>query len=328
MRILVNCPGAWSHGLYSPERGEGRWAQNFSRMLAVAGHDVWAYSGGHPNRPEHLGVKLVGEAHLKGAGKFDMYFDASWWEGKSAIVKADKNFAVIWSLEKRFVQKNLPENMYIGFPFEHMGAVFKAKTNPWRDKTFCLPARYCDEMGEPSFGKKEFIWPSRSNNRDSVSPVIEALNKQHSVHGLVGTWMNHTNIGHYNVWDLISSEIIGKKIDNTPYDELRLLINNASLIIPVESRSSVLDAITLGVAPVAYAGGISFPYLREVAKKHGLLIPTDYTSADVYSVIDILSSNKELYISYVRDLQDNVQSHTQVGSQAAFEEMVKDVYRL
>src|SRR3990167_2956236 len=48
LKILINCPGGWSHGLDSPERGEGRWAQNLTRCLAKSKqYGISACSGGN-----------------------------------------------------------------------------------------------------------------------------------------------------------------------------------------------------------------------------------------------------------------------------------------
>lgn len=80
MKILINCPGSFTHGLDSPERGEGRWAQNVARLLGKAGHDVFACSGESllqgEGRPAP-GVTLIRESEAKDCGMFDMYFDSA-----------------------------------------------------------------------------------------------------------------------------------------------------------------------------------------------------------------------------------------------------------
>jgi hypothetical protein len=132
----------------------------------------------------------------------------------------------------------------------------------------------------------------------------------------------------HGVWSKVDGVIIQEKIDRTPYDKVRQAIDKASVMVPVEGRSSVLDAITLGVAPVVYEGGVTFPYLRKVAREYGLVVPRGFEVAHLTSILDRLLTDEGLYNTYVRKLQEHTYPHTQAGAQEKFEEMLENVYRV
>ena len=105
LRVLINCPGGWSHGLDSPERGEGRWAQNLTRCLARSGrYEVFACSGGDPTWGDGVvepNATLLSEWAAEQLGPFDLYFDASWYNGKRPAAQAKCNFHVHFGYEPR-----------------------------------------------------------------------------------------------------------------------------------------------------------------------------------------------------------------------------------
>lgn len=85
MRIAVLCPGAWSKGLNSPERGEGRWSQNYVTLLTQAGHQVVAISAGSEFVHQTGNPTLIHESVAQKYGPYDIYIDSSWWEGESSF---------------------------------------------------------------------------------------------------------------------------------------------------------------------------------------------------------------------------------------------------
>ncbi|MCK5017785.1 MAG: hypothetical protein KAS32_12040, partial [Candidatus Peribacteraceae bacterium] len=99
LKIFICCPGSWSAGLNSPERGEGRWAQNWAALLGKAGHEITACSAGTAsNRHPTPNITLVGEHEAILDGPYDIYIDPTWWDKKVPKVESKFYFRCYWSL--------------------------------------------------------------------------------------------------------------------------------------------------------------------------------------------------------------------------------------
>ena len=162
----IACPGSWTFGLDSPERGESRWSQNLARMLAMGGWDVFAFSGGDPTwggMPEEPNVTLYPQDRIqrwvKGA---DLYIDSSWWENKEAVVQAKAYLHLHFSVEDRLQQQDFgfgPDH-YLAFPFaEHAEQFYR--DSPHLDRTLYVPAPL-SEMRLPVWPTKHrLLWSTR-----------------------------------------------------------------------------------------------------------------------------------------------------------------------
>ena len=147
------CPGSFSHKLNSPERGEGRWAQNYARMLAQAGHEVYAASGGLGRQTdEHFGVKLIDQTNTSVCGPYDLYIDAAWWTGKKPASKARKYIALKWAPEN-YLYDPFEEDFYIAYPYSSHHFNFSRNNFPNRDKAFALPTMFGDNFPSKSINK-------------------------------------------------------------------------------------------------------------------------------------------------------------------------------
>ena len=146
MKILILCPGSWSHGLNSPERGEGRWSQNYARMLAKAGHDVYAASMN--TAPDEDGVKLINEVECSKYEPYDLYIDSSWWKDKVPKAKATKYIALKWSLEDYTREPITDSEFYLAYPYPSHREYFCKSANDSR--TFPLPTMFGTEFPRPT----------------------------------------------------------------------------------------------------------------------------------------------------------------------------------
>lgn len=92
--IAIEVHGTIRHGLWSPERGESRWAQNLAAVLASAGHEVVAFgpiddangTGGWGAMPTMSGVRLL-DWSLSSGYEADYYIDTAWYSGKDEKAK-------------------------------------------------------------------------------------------------------------------------------------------------------------------------------------------------------------------------------------------------
>jgi hypothetical protein len=161
MKILVLCPGSWTHGLNSPERGEGRWAQNYAKLLAQYGHEVYAASGNNSKIDSEHNVKLISESQARSYEPYDVYIDSCWWDRKVAIAKSKIYVRLHWSLEERVGKIKLPANEYLAYPYPDSTQYFIHDQNVNVEKTFCLPTAFGDEFGNSKFHNQNLFIPCR-----------------------------------------------------------------------------------------------------------------------------------------------------------------------
>ena len=186
MKILIMCPGSWTHRLNSPERGDGRWAQNYAQMLALAGHDVFAASGRGNLQPgqTHYGAKLVNQDTCGMYGPFDLYIDAAWWDKKQPKAQAKKYIALKWSLENYLRNDPFPDDFHLAYPYpshHHFFSRFHSAS-----KTFALPTMFGTELSKPNWDALKIYLPGKiDTNRDYkvYIPTISAILKKYPVEG-------------------------------------------------------------------------------------------------------------------------------------------------
>lgn len=329
MKILVACAGTFSHGLDSPERGEGRWAQNVARMLGAAGHQVFACSGGRPQNGEGrpaAGVKLLAEGQTKKHGPYDLYIDSCWWEGKP-VPQAKYYFRIHWALEQR-LRKPLPKNHFIIYPYYDSKPNFIHEVNPNNDRTFFLPTPFCDQFVPPQFNNKWLLWPSRAtdvfgnphfeaNGRDTVAWAKQFIeqNPDHQAHWFFeDTFKKYKNIG-------------VKKSSNhrfhglLPYNKALEVFAKVKLNLAVNLPSCSIDCAAAGAATLVWELG-SWDKFREIAVKHDLLIQKGSGADRIAQVADRLMKEEETFNSYVLDFQHTFRHHTTEESLKIFNEIV------
>lgn len=331
IKVLINCPGGWSHGLDSPERGEGRWAQNLVKVLLKSGqYVVHASSGGNPRWGEGEvveGAVLLSEPMAQQLGPYDLYFDASWWEGKPPVAEARHHFHVHWGFEPRLLNP-LPANHYLVYVYRQLRDVYIRPDNPNSGRTFYLPASFHDRLVPPSAGGHRLVRAQRDDARqpivfDRLYAAVDALRAEFPE--LHMTWVGgpgYVGPRHPNDEVLVPSAAWG-----VPYCELFKKMQEATLNVPVAGVGSVPDCSVLGVPSLISEDGCDrfWGFVREVAERHGVLAPANCDSATLRDLLRRLLVDEELYVRYALDLQDTFRDHTAPRVLELFNDIVKAV---
>jgi len=316
MKIHICCPGSWSHGLDSPERGEGRWAQNLARLLGEAGHTVYASSGGSPVAGEGVSaenVVLVDQAVIRRFGDFDVNIDPSWWNGKRELVSASIHIHVHYSPEP-FVLEPLPKGHCLAYPYRASEIKFIGEKNKNSDRTFLLPIPLGSKFLPPAFNRSSILWPSRGPEFGGKT-TYDLSTIEHSLDIIKDLREKNENLKvHWMYWDSLSKRTGGipikpddGKYNSIPYCQVRDITKTCKLSIPVNLPSCVLDCTADGVATVIWERG---GFFRDIAQKHNLLIGDGASKGRIREVIETLMGDESIFTQYVLDLQSELADHT------------------
>jgi hypothetical protein len=328
--IHISCPGGWSHGLDSPERGEGRWSQNLARVLGSLGHDVYASSAGEPTWGKGIvasGVTLVSESRVCCNGMlFDISIDAAWWDGKAPVVKSKKYVRLHFSPESRVVHKELPENHYLAFPYKDGEKNFLDDANVNKSRTFFLPSSFGPSFSEPGFDRTCVLWPSRYDfsvdMKKTANDILDVLDTYRSTYNLGVQWFFWNTWAKGNFGARVKSGV--DNIYNTmPYNEVRSIEKKCKISIPIHLPSCVLDATFDGVATVVWECG---GFFQDVADCHNLLVREADGIPGLERVLSILMNDKDTYTNFVKDMQSKLSDHTDEKVKEHFSNMVEAIF--
>lgn len=329
LRVLINCPGGWSHGLDSPERGEGRWAQNLARCLAKSGrYDVSACSGGVPtwgrgDRVEN--VVILSEQEAARRGPYDLYFDAAWYDKKVPAAEATHNFHVHFGYEPR-LGVLFPERHYLVYVLRNSRANYFREGRENANRTFYLPAPFGDTLGVPDPTKRTVVSTmrgpdvtGRTARFDRLYGVVTELREGQEIPFI---WISSAEVEksrHSQDRVLEMTQAWG-----VPYNEIRGMLRGSGLNAALDGWSSILDATVLGIPSLAWEGGID-PTVGEVAKAYDLFLVSDSDRKQIGSVVDRLFSDAQLYVNYTCALQQAYVDHVEPRTLALFDEIVNKV---
>ena len=328
LKILIACPGQWTAGLDSQERGEGRWSQNWAKTLAKYGHEVYASSMGMPNPAYHYGVNLLSDSQVPQLGKVDLFIDAAWWDNKKQYAKFDYALHVHWGLEDFLLRPDFPIEHGIGFPYNVTAGNFICDRNPHKERTFFLPIPLRDKFDSPAFGRSDILiphqaspaWPVKPDNAViTVDKLYSYIDKDPSIKA------------HWLFWDrLVGSPhtITATKYPNNtlgystlPYAYVKEIISKCKISVPLNGPSCIIDVIAQGVPYVAWEDGSFFTH---IAKDLGISIAKeDETPERIGEVIDILMTDEKVYTEYVYALQDMLKDHTEENAMGHFNHAVE-----
>lgn len=327
-RILINCPGGWSHGLDSPERGEGRWSQNLAKVLARSGrYEVFATSGGNPTwgRGEVVsGAMLMSEAEANKL-HFDIYIDASWYQGKPAIGTARVSFHAYWTPEDWMFRVPLPPNHYILYVYRQMAPSYLTAYNI--NPTFYLPAAFGPTMSQPDPSARRILSFSRGRDAHTNSSTFEALysaiqNLRQS-QKIPFAWLHHDSYArHAHADDMPIVSQPGQPW-GIPYSEQLTLIRGAGLNATFGGGGSIADCAVHGVPSLLRED--AFNFVKPAAEADGLLLPMDCAPVQIEDAIRRLYGDMDLYRRYVTGLQDIYSDHTEANVLRLFDELVARV---
>jgi hypothetical protein len=327
MKILVCVPGSWKHGLDSPERGESRWAQNLARLLGSTGkYKVYAASlGDHTAGVGRSapGVTLLHHDQVRDHGPYDLYFGA---DNRDPIAQANSYFHIHWGLDGYLKDPNFPKNNYIIYPHFDLESTFINSANPNRDRTFFLPATFGDRMLPPAFDKMGMLWPTKD---PTLLPPIEHFQV------LVGAvrevrlqfpelkmyWWFASILeqnGYISRQDFPNDEYI----ELSPYWKMLEVIDKCKINIIGGAPACIPDCAVKGVPSLIWDYPHVLPFVKNVAKSHGLLIPLNAGKDVVRGVILTMLTNVEKYNNFVLDLQHTFRHHTDSGVLGCFEQIL------
>lgn len=315
LKIIVNCPGFWSHGLNSPERGEGRWAQNWAKTLAKYGHEVYAASAGFPLKTPHYGVNIINDGHMREVGEVDLYIDAAWWEDKEQHADFKHSIRIHWGFEQH-LKKEIPKTQAIVFPYMSSTDKFIHDENPHKDRTFLMPIPLCDKFSEPAFDHPDFLIPTQASPCKPLSfknakVVVDEVYGEYvrGGEGINVHWLFWDQVKHMPHVQTATTHTSTRSYTKIPYNQVRDIISSCKVSFPFNSPACAIDSTALGVPSLTWERGSFF---SDVADNLGLRIgKEEETPERIKEVIKILMTDRKKYTQFVLDMQKKMEDHTE-----------------
>lgn len=317
MRVLVMCPGSFAHGgkitgLNSPERGEGRWAMNYAHMLALAGHEVYAASGGVGRAQRQMGVTLIDQGSVTNYGNFDLFIDAAWWDNKEITVTAKKYVALKWSPED-YLYKPFPDNFYLAYPYVSHNYNFSRNNFPNRDKTFALPTMFGLEPAAPNWGPLRSVFlPGKIDINRPYKQYINAIDfflQKHPVEGTSKTFFE----GEFGQRIFTTGS---NWVEKMPYDEVLAALDRCRISLPILNPGCIIEAAFRGVPSVFWEHG---GFFNPLAQSLNMLIEHDAPPERFTEVVETLMTNKKKHAEVTYASQEYFSAHTFEGSLRYFD---------
>lgn len=318
LRILVKAPGGWTAGLDSYTRGEGRWALNVARSLALMGHDVYVWSGGDPDRRNHYGVTLLSGQQATELNDVDVYIDGGMYEGEIVPTTSRLEITAFWSLEPRLL-KPLPENRVIVYPYAESKPKFDIPENTNREATFFLPAPFTWEEGKqvkPASPHSTRIFSTlrlaEYGTKDMHKVGAETISEYfHQAFGNPSEEKHLVVAPEFVLTELSRNKVLSGKgatiYSALPYNRVRDIIYMCDINVPIFAPSSILDATFEGVPTVIFECG---GFFASIAEMHDLLVKRTSTPAEMRTIMNTLLYDFEKRTKYVADLQELLVDHT------------------
>lgn len=329
-RVLINCPGGWSHGLDSPERGEGRWAQNLARVLGRSGrYEVFACSGGNPTwgRGEVVSeVTLLSEPEAN-QHEYDVYIDSSWWDGKSAVGRSRANLHARWGFEDD-LRKPFAPGHFLVYVYRQAAPIYLSDANPNRDRTLYLPGAFGPELVAPNPAARRVIHTLRGmdgiTNAAAFEALYEAITRLRRTMSVPFAWLDSSGYARHDHPDDRPMTFPPETPWGIPYCELLTYMRGAGLNATLDGVGNLPGCAILGV-PSLLRADRTWDFIAAVGRAHGVLLPTGFGAAEIADVIGRLYADADLYVRYTRDLQGLFTDHLDSAVLARFDEIVKAV---
>lgn len=125
--VVIEIHGDVTHGLWSPQRGESRWAQNIAAVLGMAGETVFCTGSWHPFEDPWGVCPPVPNVHFVPwpafAGReYDVFFDTAHWHGKPVIGRPRRVLRGYFSYDSSVIDAEWPEGHRLVYPYAHQAA--------------------------------------------------------------------------------------------------------------------------------------------------------------------------------------------------------------
>jgi hypothetical protein len=309
LKICIDLPGNISNGLWSSERGESRWAQNWANLLAINGHDVCciAHPGEWGSCPPVSGVTLVSANRVC---ECDIYMNACWWLGREINdVKAKCYVHLHFGYESHLADSShIKSNHVIAYPFLRDGRNFLTDRNPFTSKTFCLPVPMAKSFGGSHFNNSEPWWFNCGKS------AITAMKEEQDKSGVScnffcneqlrpGSFKSLKEYGISNLLDTIKNKTMYGQMT---YDKAKEVLDRSKMTIPIiDVGGSTLDSVILGVLPLAWDGSL----FEDPAKKSGWILSHRASESEIRNNISLAMSNNDMYDSLLSSFQKEAQPY-------------------
>lgn len=316
------CPGSFSAGLNSPERGEGRWAQNCVRMLAMAGHDVYGASGGIGPNPQHSeGAILIDQKYASRFGPFDLYIDAAWWDKKEPAAEAKKYVALKWSIEG-YLREPFQSDFYLAYPYAVHHHLFSKTDFVNRDKTFALPTMFGEGFLRPQWQNSKLFIPGKIDVNRAYKSYIPAIGKVLGSHPVEGISR-----------EFFEKELPAGTVDfNRPdsnwsglmtYDKVLESMRRCKINVPFLNPGCIIEAAFQGLPSIFWAHG---GFYNPLAEMMNISVEHDAPPERFLEVFDLLMTNKKKYHEVVMLTQEYFSAHTYANAMKYFDLMVDSIF--
>jgi len=324
LNICIDLPGRINHGLWSPERGESRWAQNLARGLAERGHKVTGYSYmfGGPSWgccPAVPGVRLAHYNEIRNTGPYDVFIDNCFWEGKALAVEARLN--VIGKYGSEEWTKELPDNCLVASPFDSVWL-------PQHPKARWLPVPFWKELGESKFDKTAAFIPSRDccsqgeQRAKAAATTLEAVKtlgatRHHFIMALlqnngiafIETPAREGELELRNKYQIVG---LAKALSSPlfygpiPLNKIEETLNSCKLNVPLINPAIVIEAAIQGVPSILWEDS-TFDFLKGIGKEAGCHLNYSSSPEEIQEILTRLWTDREQYDKLLELLRDAVQ---------------------
>lgn len=332
--IALELHGTIRHGLWSPERGESRWAQNLAAVLGEAGHRVIGYGPMRGNGwgicPRSAGVELVDWSEKIAA---DYLIDTACWKGKQhENIRARHVLRGYFGLDVA-VGDDWPENHHFVVPYCHLFEVLNQPSNPQRGNMTFLPyvltgsdwwRRYAPSafLDVATYNRKRILW----GTKDAFGVGANVAHPDWSeaaldlMAGLGLDGWRPTFLGRQSLepsWSVFArdhevlkrAESFGEVFSYLPFGQVLQLMRESivAMVLPTWGSFS-LECVFEGCVPVVWDTN---PALAQSAREMGLLVAsTPFLPARLGEVVDLLLHDGELRALALERYRDDLRHYT------------------
>lgn len=296
MIVAIELHGSITHGLWSPERGESRWAQNLAAILAEAGNEVIGFGpmtgDGWGTCPRIPNVTLV-DWSVERDIRCDVFFDSAHWAGKPIRPQARHVLLGYFGHAPIDLGSRAP-NWHLVYPYRHC---------PHEDGSQYLPYVM---LGTDFWGKYTSFYENRIPVRDGIlwgnkdpygvgadpgrkngvlyaNELLSTLENLKSlcysgaehkiyflgVHRMDASWSQAA--GASNARE--RAEGIGAGYGELPYGQVLQLMHTSKICVNLPIWGSLpLEAALNGCCPLAWEG---VPILTDAVRHLDLVIPVE-----------------------------------------------------
>lgn len=331
MNIAIEIHGTINHGLWSPERGESRWAQNAAAVLARAGHSVDAFGSplGWGACPPVANVYLCSWGHAFSERRsYDVVFDTAWWDGKRLPTAKRALLGFFWFKREKDnttaqnVAANIPGAKVV-MPYEHLRSEVQALGGV--DVSFLPyvmpPSRWwcgthlTSQWSLASIARTaepHFFWGNKSpfgeldRWTDPVHPfnvwadLLLAEVERREIFTQLLNWKHlqgrHSPVAsHYHAWERTVNcpHIVTHGL--LPFGDVLVLMRRSAICLNLPwAGSTPLEAALEGCCPLAWKGAF-IPILEHACPDKSLVLDAEHPDGEhLREVLDRLLKDRKL----------------------------------